>query len=87
MKAEQRTISSRKRGKANPKRICNDCGEKIFNKVRNALYCKECGDMRYFVYKRLNNLKYCFKSKFPNNKVTVRFKIVKRENARPTKPG
>ncbi len=63
----------RRKSKNNPKGMCSCCKEKIFNKYKNSLYCKDCGEIvRQFINRIYQSIRR-IKKKYPD--VNVKFKL------------
>jgi hypothetical protein len=63
---QKRYLNCRRRSSSNPSGICQECGDKIFNKFRNACFCKNCAKKRIKASIDLANKKISDKKKIGN---------------------
>jgi len=49
--------------KTNPDRMCFKCGEKLFNKPRNSMYCNNCSEIITKQQKKKAYKRYMLKEK------------------------
>ena len=63
------------KGIINPKQICFCCKEKIFNRGKNALYCKKHSEVVNRIRQRTENKLYSIKVKFKEYKISYRLNL------------
>ena len=68
---------SQKKGKLNPMRTCKVCGVKIYNKLKNALYCLKCTLVVNWAAKRIASTRYQTKKYYPDYEIKITWKVVK----------
>ncbi len=68
------------KAKRNPRGLCKCCGEKIFNKLKGASYCKKCS----YKTARIKSTIYSYVRKYnkistnKDYKINIKFKITKK---------
>ena len=70
-----RHYKGQRKSKTNPKHTCKVCGDNIFNKDRNALYCKDCKKVIIWLDGRVGVIKYNIKKSHPGYKLTFKWKL------------
>ncbi len=71
---------TRGKAKRNPAGLCNYCKEKIFNRAKSAVFCKQCYKditrIRSAIYNQTKN--YGKKRKNKDYKITIKIKVTKK---------
>ncbi len=76
------THAQRRKSKSNPMGLCNHCGKKIINRVKNALYCKDCADIHQYTQNILGNAIYKSRTKYPNLNIKYKLKLFITKNGK-----
>ncbi len=70
------------KSKNNPGSLCICCKDKIFNRAKNASYCKSCYYVQNYIRISINNYtsRVGLLRKFKDYKISIRIKVVKKNN-------
>lgn len=66
----------RMRNRLNRKQLCKCCNQKIINKYRNALYCKECEELRNNIKKKIYGIINMARSKHEDYNIQHKSELI-----------